>query len=105
MQLIRTAINEQVGSEIVGVNAVYSIVDKAIAKKHVAPVTPIILNTSDEKFALDLQTNLNRLKLKTFLVVAGKASKTLHGVKDALFVKNVSEESVGEALSAVRSKL
>jgi len=102
--LIRSAVNDQVGSEIVGINAVYSIVDKAIGKKHAATVTPVVLNTSDENFALDLQTNLKRLTKKVFLVVAGK-SKTLKAIKDVIFVKDVSEESVGEALTTIRGKL
>ncbi len=103
--LIRGAINDQVGSEIVGINAVRSIVDKAVEKKHSATVTPVILNTADEKFALDLEKNLKRLKSKVFLVVAGKASKALHGTAGAVSVKTVSEDSVGEALSSIRSKI
>ncbi len=103
--LLKTAINDQVGSEIVGINAVYSIVDSAITRKHQATVTPVILSTGDDKFALDLKTNLGRLKTKTFLVLAGKTSKALAGTKDAVVVKTVNEESVGEALTAIRNKL
>ena len=103
--VIKSAINDQVGSEIVGINAIHSIVDKAIGKNHSAKVTPLILNTSDEKFALDLQNNLKRLTPKIFLVVAGKASKDLNKTKDAVLVKTVSEESVGEALGTIRSKI
>lgn len=103
--LIRNAINDQVGSEIVGINAINSIVDKAISKNHSATVTPVILNTGDEKFALDLLKNLKRLTPKVFLVVAGKASKALNGAEGAISVKNVSEESVGEALTKIKSKI
>lgn len=103
--VIKNAINDQVGSEIVGVSAINSIVDKAIEKKHSATVTPLLLSTSDEKFALDLQKNLKRLTSKVFLVVAGKAPKTLHGAEGAISVKTVTEESVGEALSTIRSKV
>lgn len=103
--LIRNAINDQVGSEIVGINAVNSIVDKAIVKNHTAPVTPVILNTADEKFALDLQKNLSRLTPKVFLVVVGKSSKALSSVSGAISVKNVSEETVSEALATIRNKV
>src|ERR1035437_1434719 len=41
--VIREAINDQVGPEIVGVNAVASIVTKAIARNHLAEITPLIL--------------------------------------------------------------
>lgn len=103
--LIRNAINDQVGSEIVGINAVYSIVDKAIEKKHEASVTPVVLNTSDEKFALDLQKNLKRLTPNVFLVSAGKVSKALKTAEGTIVVKTVSEDTVGDALSAIRSKI
>jgi hypothetical protein len=103
--LVRNAVNDQVGSEIVGLNAVHSIVGDAIKRGHAAKVTPVILNTQDETFALDLLKNLKRLTSKVFLVVAGKATKTLTATEHAVLVKSVSEESVGEALEKIRSKL
>lgn len=113
--LVREAITDQVGSEIVGLNAVHSIVKTAISKKHSASVTPVILSTSDEKFALELYNNLKSHKDKNgekrgltpnvLLVVAGKASKDLGKSKDVLVVKNVSQESVGEALTSIRNRL
>lgn len=102
--LIKNAIVDQVGSELVGINAVHSIVDSAIARKHSDPVTPVVLNTSDERFALDLQKNLKRLTGRVFLVSAGK-SKSLVNNKDVLTVKNVSEETVSEVLSNIRNKI
>jgi hypothetical protein len=102
--LIRNAIVDQVGSELVGINAVHSIVDSAIAKNHSDPVTPVVLNTSDEKFALDLQKNLKRLTSRVFLVSAGK-SESLKNNKDVMTVKKVSEETVGEVLSNIRNKI
>lgn len=113
--LIRNAVVDQMGSEIVGLNAIKLIVDRAIKNNHTSAVTPIILNTPDENFALELQKNLKShvdrngerrgLTSKVFLVVAGKASKSLNGIKDAVFVKNVSEESVGEALTSINNKI
>lgn len=103
--LAKRAVVDQVGSEIVGINAVHSVVDRAIAKNHAASVTPVVLNTEDEKFALDLQNNLKRLTSKVFLVNAGKTSKTLKNAKDVVLVKTVSEETVGEALTAIKNKL
>jgi hypothetical protein len=103
--LVRSAVVDQVGSEVVGINAIHSVVNKAIEKKHAATVTPVVLSTSDEKFALDLQKNLKRLKTHVFLVAAGKASKALQTSEGVVSVKTVSEESVGEALTAIRSKV
>jgi len=115
ISLIKRAIVDQVGSEIVGINAINSIVSNAIEKEHTASVTPLILNTSDEKFALDLAKNLKKHSLpngtnrgmtsKVFLVVAGKASKAAQTTAGAIVVKTATEESVGTALTAIRSKV
>ena len=104
-QLLKAAITDQVGSEIVGIHAVHSIIDKAIQRKHAGSVTPIILGTSDEKFALNLLTNLQKLKAKTFLVSAGKASKAIQGSSGAIVVKNVTEENVADALVTIKNKI
>lgn len=113
--LIKEAINDQIGSEIVGINAVHSVVDNAISKGYSGAVTPILLTTDDEKFALDLTTNLKRRQLadgtyrgltkNVFLVVAGKSSKTLPAVEGLVSVKKVSEETVAESLSIIRNNI
>ena len=103
--LLKKAVNDQIGSEIVGLDALTSIVDRALEKKHTSSVTAVLLNTGDENFALVLQKNLTRLKTKTFVVVAGKASKTLQNLPGAFHVKNVTEESVGETLKLIRNKI
>jgi len=103
--LLKQAINDQIGSEVVGLDAISSIAEKALEKKHSGSITPVLLNTSDEVFALDLQKNLTRLKTKTFVVVAGKASKTLQALPGAFVLKTVNEQTVGETLTSIRSKI
>ena len=103
--LLKQAVNDQIGSEVVGLDAISSIVEKALEKKHSGSITPVLLNTSDEVFALDLQKNLTRLKTKTFVVVAGKASKTLQALPGAFVLKTVNEQTVGETLTSIRSKI
>lgn len=113
--VLRRAVNEQVGSEIVGINAIFSIVDEAIKKQHSAIVTPVILCTEDESFARDLLRNLkshrgadgvNRgLTQNVFLVGAGKVSKELKDSGASIFVKQITEDSVGEVLADIRAKV
>jgi hypothetical protein len=113
--VLRRAVNEQVGSEIVGINAIFSIVDQAITKQHSEIVTPVILSTDDESFALDLLKNLkshrgadgiNRgLTQNVFLVAAGNVSKGLKELGVAIPIKKVSEDSVGEVLADIRAKV
>ena len=102
--LIRTAINDKVGPEIVGIQAASSLLNAAIAAEHSAKVTPIILATDNEKLALELDGSLDRLKPRgVFLIVAGKGTKALKAVDGVISVKDPTSESVGAALAQVSS--
>lgn len=111
--LIRNAISDQIGSEIVGINAVHSVVDGAINKGYSQDILPIVLSTPDEKFALDLQKNLKKRMLandiksgisdRVFLVVAGKGSKGI--TTSDINLKTVTEETVADALAKIKDKI
>lgn len=103
--VVKQAINEQVGSEIAGITAVRSVVDGAIAKGHSAKITPIVLNTSDDKLAVDLLENLGKLGSRAFLIVAGKATKALKAIEGAILVKEASKETVEQALTLVSNSV
>lgn len=105
VSLIKQAINEQVGAEIIGINAASVLTDKAIKKEHGAKFTPILLTTNDEKLAIDLLPALSRLTGNVFLVAAGKASKSLKSLEGAILVKDASPETVEEALKTIKSSL
>lgn len=103
VQLLKNAVNSQVGSEIVGIQAVTSLVDTAIDKSHTATLTPIVLTTDDEKLALDLESSLRRLNPRgVALVVAGKGTKNLRAVPGVISVKEPNEETVGQAIKQIR---
>jgi len=102
--LLKEALNEQIGSEIVGLHVIRSLVDTAINANHGGRVTPIIMTTNDEGFALDLHNTLGRIGSKSFLVVAGKGAKTVRGTEGAFIAKEVTKESVESTLKSI-SKL
>jgi len=104
-QVIKTAINEQIGSEIVGVEALNSILDNAIKTGHTAKVTPIVLSTGDEKLAIQLASDLGRITQRVFLVNAGKASKDLRAVEESINLKEVTEDSVKATLDQIIKSL
>jgi hypothetical protein len=102
--LVKKAINEQVGSELVGIYTISKLVPKAIAAAHASQVTPIILPTNDDLLISDLSTNLERFGTRSFVVTAGKTKgkKTTSG---SIVVKQANDESVREALSTIRGQL
>lgn len=101
--LIRQDINEQMGSEIVGIQSVSGLTDAAIAKEHGAKVTPIILTVDTETLALDLERTLNRLRPRgVFLVVSGKGTKNLRAVPNVISVKDpANTEEVEKVLKTI----
>lgn len=103
VQLIMDAVNQQVGAELSGLQAVHSITDQAIAANHASKTTPILLSTSNDQLALDLLAALPRITKNVFLVNAGKSTKALKGVQGSLSVKEVTTESVEQTLSTIKS--
>lgn len=103
--IVKEALTEQMGGEITGIHAVRSLTKEAIEKSHGARITPILLPTSDESFGLKLSEDLVRLTRRVFLVVAGKSSKTIKSVQGALVVKDVTADSVRDALTKISESL
>ena len=103
--LLKQAITEQVGGEVVGINAIRELTDTAIAKEHSASATPVLLSTEDSKFAVELISHLERLTPRVFLVVAGKAPKQLKTMQGAIVVKEANSESVEAALTRIKNNL
>lgn len=100
--LIKEAINDQVGSEITGLHVIRSIADEAIDAGHGGKLTPIVLATDDEKLALDLKSTLGRIGSRAYLVAAGKGAKTVRATEGAFTVKEVTNESVENVLTNIR---
>ncbi len=102
VQLIKEAINDQVGSEIAGLHVIREVAEEAIKAEHGGKLTPIVMTTDDEKFALDLKANLKRIGSRAFLVAAGKGAKTVRATEGAFPVKEVTNESVETTLTNIR---
>lgn len=103
--LLKRAINEQIGAEVVGVQAAHSIVDKAIQMGHAAKITPIVLSTGDDSLALSLVKDLERLSPRVFLVNVGKTSKELRAVEDSINLKEVNEEVVKTTFDKIKATI
>lgn len=99
--LIKQAINEQVGSELVGIYTVKSLVDTAIAANHSSQVTPIVLPTNDDGLIAELKGGLEAFGTKSFAITAGKTK----GKRSTIHLAKITEETVREALSEVRGAL
>jgi hypothetical protein len=101
LEMVKKVVNKQIGAEIVGIQAVASLVDKAIEKDHDGKITPILLPTLDEQLIADLMKDLERLTSRVYLVSAGRSSKFLKSFEGVFPVKEVTKESVDETLKSI----
>lgn len=102
-QLVKQAVNEQVGAEIVGVQAAVSTVDRAIEKGHAGSTTLMLLPTQDTNLALQLANDLTRLTKNVFVVAAGKTPKALKEAAGELAIKKIDEESLEIILKTIKN--
>lgn len=105
LNLVREALSAQIGGEIVGVQAVSSLTDTAIKKRHNAKVTSILLPTSDAKFGLTIARDLERISTRVFVVVAGETDVQVSEDFDSFLVKEPSDTDVKKTLKAISNKL
>lgn len=104
-QLVKLAINKQIGAEIAGIQAITSLVDVAIERDHADKITPVVLSTGDEQFAQDLLRDLERLTTRVFLAVSGDAPASLRNTEGALVIEEANKTSVGNALKTMKKNL
>lgn len=103
VRLIQRAVNEQIGTEIVGIQALYSVLDETIKNQHVGAITPILLPISDQNLIYSLLADIPMIGSKVCLINAGKSSKNLQSVKGSFNIKDVNAETVKEALSSIKN--
>lgn len=105
LALIKLAVTEQVGGELVGIQAAKELTDAAIKRDHGAKLTPILLPTGDDKFALTVARDLERLSNRVFIVSVGKSSKAIKAADGVIFVKDPTNENVENALKTISASL
>jgi len=103
--LLKQAISDQVGGEVVGINAVHALTDTAIEKGHAATVTPIVITSEDQKYSVELIAHLQRLTPRVFLVVAGEAPQQLTSMSGAIVMGEVNSKAIKSALKQIKSNL
>lgn len=105
LALVKQIVNEQVGAEIVGFQAVHSLTAPAIEKGHKEVLSAIILPTDDEKLVKFLINDFQRKgrSQKVFLISAGKTKKEIKSMEGVIGVKEVNETSVKAALTQILS--
>lgn len=103
--LVKESINEQVGAEVVGLQASKSSVDRAIERKHAGSTTLMLLPTQDETLGLALMKDLKRITPNVFVVGCGnKIPKGLKDAADEHAIKKINEEALENVLKNIKNR-
>lgn len=105
INVVKRAVNEQMGAEIVAMQATHSLTDAAIDKNQGGKLVPILMPATDEKLAKDMLTAFNNAKISAFLVVAGKGAKDLRNLEGVVVTKTVNTENVENALNTIKNNV
>jgi hypothetical protein len=105
IELFKIAFNDKVGSEVVGLDAIDKVSEKAVNEGFAGKTVPIVLYTKDKALVSDLLANLGKLTNNVFLVTTGEDLDEKLLQKSTASVKTATKKQVEESLLKVRSLL
>lgn len=101
LALIRLAVVNQIGGEIVGIQTLQTLTDIAIERGIASKAIPVILPISNERFALTVAKDLERISSKVFVVTAGQTSDAVKDATPTVAISEVTKEEVKKALKTI----
>ena len=105
-ELMKRAFNEKVGGEVVGLDAIDRVAEKAVNSEFSGKMCPIILHTKDPQLVRELEKDIKRaVTSNVFVVTTGAKVDKL--VKDVALsnVKSINKSAVEKALLKVRESV
>lgn len=105
VKLAQKAVSDSVGNEMSALYSLNGVLKTALNRGHEESFTPILLNTSDEQFALALLKDLNNLTAQSYLVVAGKGGKAVRNARNSVSLKEATTEALQQLLDSVKGKV
>ena len=105
VNLMKKAFNEKVGAEVIGLDAIDRVAERAVNDGYAGKTVPIVLHTQDEELIIELSKTLKKLTGNIFIVSAGKvASKKIQNAFIAQ-IKSVNKKSVETVLKTIKENL
>lgn len=101
-RLIKKAINNQIGSEIVGIQSIEGLVDQAIEQGHDKPIMPIVLTTNDTDLIQSLVKDLPRLTSQVFVIGSGEVENKIKNLDGAIVLEDNSAKAIKAALNTLK---
>ncbi len=98
LDVMADAINDIVGGEIVGLDALERVSKDGIEKKYKSRIVPILLYSADERFVSNLSKDLTKINSKVAVLTAGNVETD---VTSFVTLEAIDEENVGNALKKI----
>lgn len=98
IQLVKEAVTEIVGPEIIGLNALEKVTQEAVNVGYKKRSVPIVIFNKDEQFVVDISPRLRNLNPRVVRVAAGKLGMDINA---KVIIKNIDTKSVGKALQEI----
>jgi len=99
VEVLKNAINDQVGGEVIGLDALEKVSKEAVNSDYKSKIVPILLYTKDEGLVSSISDDLRRVNPRVVRVSAGKVNNPDLNVLTN--IKEVTEETVGKALKEI----
>lgn len=105
LDLVKRAINDKVGAELVGIDAIERVSIEAVNRDFEGQVMPIVLYTNDNALTKELTSDLKRLTKKIFVISSGNnVEKDLQDISISDITK-VTKKSVEETLVKIKNNV
>lgn len=98
LDVIVNSVNDIIGSEVVGLDALERVTSKAIEKNYKSKIVPILLHTKDESLVKTLSEGLKKINPKVVSVVAGKTTTKL---ESKVTLDEIDKKKVEETLKTI----
>lgn len=102
--IVKDAVTDQIGGEIVGIQSTHDITKSVIERKRTARPY-IVLSTKDEKFGIKVANDLLKISDNVFFVTAGEATTPLKNTDAFYAVPEVTKEAVKKTLDTISQTL
>ncbi len=98
IDVIKDAMNDEIGSEAVGLYALENISKKAVNEGYKSRLVPIILHTDDESLIEEINKNIRKTTPRAVIVTAGKTKTSFDS---PILLDKATKAGVEEALKQI----
>jgi len=105
LKLTKRAFNDKIGSEVVGLDAIDLVAQKAVNELYEGKIVPIILHSEDQDLIKELSSGLRNITPNVFIVSAGDLENEELKNKTLSKITKVTKKSVEESLVKIKENL